>query len=93
MLHVFSGPGEGGCVSSDCERVLTDLSLDTGTQFLCLKIFLGADVSPCGPSPGTALWLSGVYAGEKKQKQERETAMARRLVRLLKGRGVKMCSV
>lgn len=37
MLHVFSGPGEGGCVSSDCERVLTDLSLDTGTQFLCLK--------------------------------------------------------
>lgn len=68
MLCVFSGPGEGGCLSSDCERVLADLSLDTGTQFLCLKIFLGADVSPCDPSPGTALWLSGVYAEGAKHK-------------------------
>lgn len=60
MLCVFSGPGEGGCASSDCERVLTDLTLGTGRQFLCLKILLGADVSSCGLSPETALWLSGV---------------------------------
>lgn len=66
MLCVFSGPGEGGRTSSDCECVLTDLSLDTGRQFLCLKIFHGADISSCALSPGAALWLSGVYAGGKK---------------------------
>ena len=55
---------------------------------LSLKI-IGADVSSCGLSPGTALWLSGVFSGEK----SRETAMRRRLVRVLKGRGTKMFHV
>lgn len=34
---------------------------------LSLKIFFGADVSSCGLSPGTALWLSGALSGKKKK--------------------------
>lgn len=35
---------------------------------LSLKIFFGADVSSCGLSLGTALWLSGALSGRKKKK-------------------------
>lgn len=48
-------------------NVSSKICLWTGRQFLCLKIFLGADDSSCGLSPGTALWLS-----EKKTKKQKK---------------------
>lgn len=50
-------------------NVSSQICLWTGRQFLCLEMFLGADVSSCGLSPGTALWLSGKRKKKKKHKK------------------------
>lgn len=66
------GPG------SDCEcysvpGLASQICLCMGEDnSLSLKIFFGADASSCGLNPGTALWLSGVFPGNKNRETEME---------------------